>query len=192
MRFGAVIALFFLACPSWGALIGTTVTGSLTFSSGNPNNFFNPANGFVPARFENAAGTHVTISDSAVEFGFNDGANRDIANFIDGQLIIRDRARGGAGSVAYTLTFTDPVFAGLSLVSSTFTKPLDYSIVGDEIEITVPKFSRNGRYRAVFALTSTPEPGSFGMLGLSVGLLALGGAKWRSRRLIKLVVHHGH
>jgi PEP-CTERM motif len=177
VRLFAFAAFFCLAPVSWGALIGTSVTGSLNFD-GNPANFFDPANGFVPARFENAAGPAVTIDDSALEFGFNDGANRDIANFTDGRLVIRDRATGG-GSQKITLTFTDDAFAGISLVSSNFRKPVQYDILGDEIDITIPKFSRDGRYRAVFDITSTPEPESLGLIGLGIGVLALASRKFR-------------
>jgi hypothetical protein len=171
-------ATFFCLTPvSWGALIGTSVTGSLNFD-GNPANFFDPAYGFVPARFENAAGPTVTIDDFAPEFGFNDGANRDIANFTDGRLVIRDRATGG-GSQKITLSFTDDAFAGISLVSSNFRKPIQYDIVGDEIDITIPKFARDGRYRAVFDVTSTPEPESLGLIGLGIGVIALVSRKLR-------------
>jgi len=175
VRFVAVIAFLGLAPLSWGALIGTSVTGSLNFNE-NPNNFFDPANGFVPARFENASGPTVAIDADAVEFGFNDGSNRDTANFQDGRLVIRDRAMGGAGSVSYTLTFTNPVFAGISLISSTFRRDLTYDLVGDQIEITVPRFRRDGTYRAVFEITSTPEPESIGLIGLGLVVLAVG---WR-------------
>jgi PEP-CTERM motif len=180
VRLLAFAAFFCLAPVSWGALIGTSVTGSLNFD-GNPANFFDPASGFVPGRFENAAGPTVTIDDFAPEFGFNDGANRDIANFTDGRLVIRDRATGG-GSQKITLTFTDDAFAGISLVSSNFRKPIQYDIVGDEIDITIPKFGRNGRYRAVFDVTttaSTPEPESLGLIGLGIGVFALASRKFR-------------
>jgi hypothetical protein len=181
VRLLAFATFFCLAPVSWGALIGTSVTGSLNFD-GNPANFFDPANGFVPARFENAAGPTVTIDDFAPEFGFNDGANRDIANFTDGRLVIRDRATGG-GSQKITLTFTDDAFAGISLVSSNFRKPIKYDIVGDEIDITIPKFARDGRYRAVFDVastpTSTPEPESLGLIGLGIGVIALASRKLR-------------
>jgi hypothetical protein len=93
--------------------------------------------------------------------------------------VIRDRSTGHAGSVAYTLTFTDPAFAGITLVSSTYRKPIDYEIVGDEIEISIPKFARDGKYKAVFELTSTPEPASFALIGLGMGAFSLGWRKFR-------------
>jgi hypothetical protein len=177
VRLVAIAAFFCLAPVSWGALLGTSVTGSLQFD-GNPSNFFDPANGFVPARFDNASGPTVTIDGSSTEFGFNDGANRDTANFKDGQLVIRDRATSG-GSLKVKLDFTDEAFADISLVSSTFRKPIQYSIDGDEIDITIPKFARDGRYRAVFDVTSTPEPGSIGLMGLGIGALAWALRKYR-------------
>lgn len=178
MRLLTFAAFLCLAPVSWGALLGTQVTGAIYFD-GNPDNFFDPNNGFVPGRFENAAGPTVTIDDSLPEFGFNDGANRDISNFFsDGRLVIRDRATGG-GSQKITLTFTDPAFADISLVSSNFRKPITYDIVGDEIDITIPKFSRDGRYRAVFDITSTPEPESIALIGLGLGAIALVSRKFR-------------
>lgn len=177
MRFVVFAAFLCLAPVSWGALIGTSVTGSINFD-GNTNNFFDPTNGFVPARFENVAGPTVTIDDAFTEFGFNDGANRDTANFKNGRLVIRDRATGG-GSQQITLTLTDDVFTDISLVSSNFRKILDYDIVGDEVEITIPKFSRDGRYRAVFDVTSTPEPGSLGFIGFGMSAIFLASRKFR-------------
>jgi PEP-CTERM motif-containing protein len=178
VRLTAFAAFFCLAPAAWGSLIGTSVTGSLQFD-GNPDNFFDPANGFVPARFDNSAGPTVAIDGSSVEFGYNDGANRDTANFTDGTLVIRDRATSG-GSLKIKLAFTDEAFADISLVSSTFRKPIKYSIDGDQIDITIPKFARNGNYRAVFDVTSTPEPGSVGLMGLGLAALV-----WASRKFRK-------
>lgn len=183
MRLASFAAFFCLAPAAWGSLIGTSVTGSLQFD-GNPENFFDPANGFVPARFDNSAGLTVPIDGSSIEYGYNDGANRDTVNFTEGRLVIRDRATSG-GSLKIKLSFTDEAFAGISLVSSTFRKPLQYSIDGDEIDITIPQFARDGRYRAVFDITSTapailPEPGSIGLMGLGLGIVG-----WASRKLRK-------
>jgi hypothetical protein len=183
VRLVAFAAFFCFVPAAWGSLIGTSVTGSLQFD-GNPDNFFDPANGFVPARFANSAGPTVTIDASSPEFGFNDGGNRDIVNFTDGRLVIRDRATSG-GSLTTKLSFIDDAFEDITLVSSNFRRPIQYSIVGDQIDITIPAFARNGRYRAVFDITSTaptttPEPESIGLMGLGLGALA-----WASRKCRK-------
>ncbi len=52
-------------------MIGTSVTGELLFD-GDPAELLDPANLEVPGGYLNTAGTTVTISDPAVEFGFQD------------------------------------------------------------------------------------------------------------------------
>src|SRR5215213_9781498 len=100
--------------PAHALLLGTSVTGSLTFGAGSTN-FFNPANGFVPPGFGNSSpGTNtVTIAEPLVEFGFEDGANRDTANFTDNTLTNGDLVKG-SGASSWTMTFSDSAFSGLS------------------------------------------------------------------------------
>ncbi len=86
---------------------------------GNPPNYFDPANGFVPTGpLNKTLGTTVTISGSATEFGYADGANTINANFGGSILTITDVSSGG--SLPITFIFTDSAFDQLTLISETF------------------------------------------------------------------------
>ena len=87
--------------PAWADLTGTQVTGSLQFSAPPPVgiNYFDPANQYVdgplgtfPGGSLNSSGTTVTISGTAVEFGYKDSDNTDSANFTGSQLTINAAA----------------------------------------------------------------------------------------------------
>ena len=115
--------LVLLGAPTWADLVGTSVTGTLILNGG-PKNWFDSANGFVPAGYLNTSpsGPTVTISSTQVEFGFNDGTyNQDTADFTGSQLILTD-VTSSEGSLPATYTFTDTAFSGLTLstVSNTF------------------------------------------------------------------------
>ena len=147
------------------SLIGTTVTGTLDF--GTATNYFDSANGFVPASgYLNAASTTVPISQPQIEFGYQDGANQDTANFTNSQLFIEDQFFGSGSNSPFTMTFTDPSFAGLTITPtiSDFPAALTASISGTTITITSPSqtFAADTSAVAVFNLTSTvtPEPAS--------------------------------
>jgi hypothetical protein len=64
-----LILVLAMASPAKADLIGTSVTGSLQFGATVTPNYFNPANGFVPAGFLNTAGPTVGISSTSTEFG---------------------------------------------------------------------------------------------------------------------------
>jgi hypothetical protein len=172
-------------------LIGTSVTGSLQFT-GSATNFFDPANGFVngllgtyPGGSLNAAGTTVTISGTATEFGFMDTINTDSADFTGTQLTVTDVTRVGSNSATYT--FTDTAFNSLSLVSNSFPAGLTYSLSGDTITVNTPLFSSTaGTFQAVFNVNSgstVPDTGStLGLLSLSVVAL-LGATRLRFLQL---------
>lgn len=151
-------------------LVGSSVTGSLTFGA-NPTNFFNPANGFVPAGFGNSSpgGTTVTIANPLIEFGFQDSRNTDTANFTDTSLTVSDTSTFDAGP--FTMTFTDSAFAGLVLTSGSnnFPTVTTASLIGNVLTFTSAGFVSAGTFTANFSLTApnpVPEPATGFMAGI--------------------------
>jgi hypothetical protein len=179
----ATLAMTF-AAPAKADLVGTHVTGSLKFE-GNPTNYFDPANGFVPTGYLNkTGGPTVTISATGVEYGFHDGANTDSADFTGSTLSIKDISNGG--SSAFVMTFTDAAFSGLKLtkVSDTFDGGLTASLVGTTLTLTSKCTDECGTYNALFTLSSltiaaVPEPSQLALAGVA-GLFSAGA--WLRRR----------
>jgi|GEM_PF-1899612 len=152
-------------------LVGTSVNGSLTFA-GDPSNYFDPGYGFVPATgYLNISGTTVEVSDSAVEFGFDDGSSLISANFSDNRLIVNDLIEMSGPTNSFQMIFTDAAFAGqyLTLASDSF--PIhDHSVVGDVITLDYaggnPTMGQT--LSASFIVAPVPEPSTFGLLSISV------------------------
>ena len=157
---------FALTTPTWAtSLLGTSVTGTLNIA-GVPLNVYDPAFFLVPSGFLNTAGTTVTIQNPAVEFGFDNGFNRNTTDFTDNGFTFSDRTT--VGSLALHLVFTDPAFAGLTLSKISDTFPgggFSYSLVGNTITLDKTAFGSDPKtYSAVFSLTSAPEPSSYALL----------------------------
>lgn len=176
----AVAGVLATAAPANAQLLGSQVTGSLNFNGG-ANNFFDPANGFVPGGFLNTAGPTVTIAEPAVEFGFDDGANLDTANFTATQLIIRDVVNG-AGASPWSMTFISTAFLGATLVEDSDSFPTGgatASLVGDTITVNwagLPEGAAD--FSAVYNIrfaggAAAPEPGSLALLGAGLGMAGL-------------------
>ena len=121
MKVLAAAMLFYLAAsPARATLIGTQVTGSLNFP-GWPQNFFDPANGRVPAGYLNSNGITVTISSNAVEYGYNDGTVLISADFTGTQLVVTDHVMLTAPHYnPIELVFSNTTFSSLQKVSDTF------------------------------------------------------------------------
>lgn len=102
-------------------LIGTQVAGGLYFP-GYPMNYFDPANGLVPAGYLNFAGNTVTISSNAVEFGYNDGTATITADFTGTQLVFTDTPTITAhyNAIQAVFTNTNSAFNSLSKASDNF------------------------------------------------------------------------
>jgi PEP-CTERM motif len=180
-----MFVLMAMASPAKADLIGTSVTGSLQFGATGTPNYFDPANGFVPAGFLNTAGPTVVISPTSTEFGFSDGANIDTADFTGTALTVTDNVLAGATN--WIMTFTDTAFTGLNLVqgTDTFTNGgVTGALSGDKITLDWAGTFATGLMTTTFTLnpgttTATPEPSSFLMLGVGLlGLVAIGRSKF--------------
>src|SRR5208282_5989777 len=115
----AVGIVLVMSQPARATLIGSQVTGALYFV-GFPQNYFDPVNGHVPAGYLNVAGTTVTISSNAVEYGFADGTATITADFTGMQLTITDIPQFTAHYNPLQMVFTNSAFSNLATVSDSF------------------------------------------------------------------------
>jgi hypothetical protein len=111
--------VFMTSGPVWATLVGTQVTGALYFV-GYTQNFFDPANGRVPAGYLNLTGTTVTISSNAVEFGYASGTATITADFASTQLVVKDYPMLTAHYNPIQMFFTNSAFTSLSTVFDSF------------------------------------------------------------------------
>ena len=164
------------ALPVNATLIGSSVDGSLTFG-GDPSNYFDPGYGFVPATgYLNISGTTVTVSDSAVEFGFDDGSNRISTNFSGNSVVISDLIETPGTNNGFQSMFADAAFTGQYLIPVSDSFPLSlHSVIGDVMTLDYaggnPAVGQT--LTATFIVTPVPEPSTSGLVAIS-GLAALG------------------
>ena len=157
-----VVAMILLASGPLRAatLVGTQVSGALNFA-GYMANYFDPVNGRVPAGYLNAAGSTVTISSSAVEFGFADGTTTITAEFTGTQLIVADQPLSTAQYNPIEMVFTNAAFTNLAAVSDTFPNGgLTGSLSGSVITLNWAggNLTSNQTEQAVFNVNVPPSP----------------------------------
>ena len=182
---GACLGLLQLHSQAAG-LIGTSVTGKLMFAGGTTN-YYDPANGFVPASgYLNSAGPTVTVASPAVEFGFNDNVNLDTVNFSASQFTIEDVVEAGPSDAPFTMTFTDSAFAGMSFVKATdfFPGGLTYSVTGSTLTVNWAggTVATGDDYTSTFTVKTVPEPSAWAAVAMGTG--ALGLVLRRKRRVV--------
>ncbi len=171
LLFPVATLLSVFALPGNASLVGTSVTGSLTFAGG-PSNYFDPGYGFVPASgYLNSSGTTVTISNSAVEFGYDDGSNLISADFSDNQFTISDRVETGGANNGFEMIFTDSAFSQQSLLRVSDSFPISsYSVAGNVITLDyaggTPAVGQT--LSATFGVSPSPEPSTLGYGSLTV------------------------
>jgi hypothetical protein len=176
LRIGVLTAGIVLAAtvPCRADLLGSSVTGTLTFGTGTTN-YYDPAKPYVPAGYLNHAGPTVTIGGLAPDFGFADTYDTITANFTGNSLTITDSGLSGAG---WTQTFTDTAFAGATFVitADNFANGgLQSSLVGDVLTVTWAGTAGDPGSTGGFSYTpgTVPEPASWVMLLFALAVCSL-------------------
>lgn len=188
MLSSAIFLFAFDVAGHAASLVGTSVTGSLVFS-GDPSmtNYFDPVNGFAAPGAQNFIdnSSTVTVSSTAVEFGYDDGvSNAFSADFTNHQLIITDTVEGTGTNFGFNMTFTDSAFLGQNLIPVNSLTLIDsYSSAGGVFTLSSPggSVTAGETFTDTFDIASVPEPSTQGLDCLA--LLAFGALAFRTFRL---------
>ena len=180
IAFAACLLASIITTPAWAQ----DVAGTLTFGSPGGTNYFDPAQGYVPAGFGNTGGTTVAIG-AGVEFGFNDGANLDTADFTANSLTISDQTFSSASP--FFMTFFSSLsgfFDNAAFVTNGFSGTL--SVTGNTLTFAAPQFDSVGTRTSIISFAggnpgAVPEPATWAMMLMGFG--AMGVALRRRRKL---------
>lgn len=174
----AVVALFISGTSLRADGLGTNVTGTLTFG-GSSTNYFDKTNGYVPTTgYGNSGGSTTVTIGPGPEFGFQDTANLDTADFDRTTLVITDNSFQGS-SKSFQMTFTDSAFLGFNLLNDDL--GITYYFTGTTLTVDFPGGNIKGSDSVLFSYSSldpVPEPGTLGLF--ATGLV--GGAGILRRR----------
>ena len=192
---GCRFSLLLFLCVAFGrlagadsTLVGSQVTGLLNMPPLG-GNLFDPNNGGFwgpPLPFYlNSAGTTVTISESAPEFGFGSAPLVLAANFTSTTLTILNLQGIITGeNNTFHLVFVDQAFLSFSVTLDSVNYPgMTYSLVGNTLTIDQPPFTLASPLTANFTFHAVPEGNT--VLLIAIGVAGLCGRWcWARRRTI--------
>ncbi len=183
----AVLAVAFVASmaavPARADIIGTSVFGQLNFG-GYTENYFDPANGFVPAGSPNSSGPTVAITGPGLGFAFEDGYSTFEVSFTADTFTLSFLPiPGGPGlrnNGDVILTDLMPgTFDGLTMIANTF-KGTSFNLGGDTFQFNFGQENlKNRGDSATFQVagSASPDPATAALVGGCLLPLA-----WMARR----------